>query len=778
MWGRGALAALLIAACGSLPAAAAEIVLKDGRVLRGRVGLAPGLAEKPQLARPEQGAPIPQLVVIIDDDLRRRFVPKRQIAEVREGVQGEVLEKFKIKQAVRDVGSRVQDVGVIERIEPFDEYGRRTFTMSSDKGPVAIFQGITEITPLWTKVEGLNYVWDLRLATSSIPRDALDRILRRQIDPRNVEQRLQLARLYLQSERYQDAGTELDEIVRDFPEVRQQIEPQRQSLAQLGARRLLTEIQLRSLAGQHALVASLLEKFPSEGVAGDTLQAVRSRLSELESKQQQGRAALARIDQLLAEVQDSPLRDRLRPARDEIAAEISLNTLPRLAAFERLADDATLEPAQRLALAVSGWIGGSSGATQDVIVALSIYQIRNLVAQYLAEPVAAERSRILNELRAQEAATPELVARLIDNMRPPFPLPEPRSDAPGLYELPLRLTDQDPDSAYLVQLPPEYDPHLRYPAVVTLNAAFTTPEQQIDWWAGAPGPDGVRAGQATRQGYIVIAPHWARDGQIEYDFSARAHAAVLNALRDACRRFSIDTDRVFLSGHSMGGDAAWDIAWAHPDLWAGAVPITAVALRYTDFYWENGRYVPLYVIGGELDGGKSVINARNLDRCFIKGYNVTVAEFLGRGHENFSDEILDVFDWMARCRRDFFPKQFSCATLRRWDNYFWWVEVDGFPERVVVEPSDWPPPRGTRAMRVEGVVSAANTVQVRTGADRVTIWLAPEIVDFGRKYQATVNGRRVPTNQPLGSPNLEVLLEDVRTRGDRQHPFWAKLESR
>lgn len=774
---RRALAVALIGLMAVRASFAAEVVLKDGRVLKGRVGLAPGLAEKPQLVRPEEGAPIPQLVVIVDDDLRRRFVPKRQIAEVREGAQGEVLEKFKLKQAVRDTGSRIQDVGAIQRIEPFDEFGRRTFTMSSDKGPVAIFQGITEITPVWTKVQGLNYVWDLRLATSSIPRDTLDRILRKQIDARNVEQRLQLARLFLQSERYQDAGAELDEIVRDFPEVKQQIEPQRQALAQLGARRLLTEIQLRSLAGQHNLVAALLEKFPSEGVAGETLQAVRTRLTDQRAKQEQGRATLQKIDELLAAVNDTALRARLQPARDEIAAQISLNTLPRLAAFERLADDTTLEPAQRLALAVSGWISGSSGATQDVIVALSVYQMRNLVAQYLAEPVAAERSRILTELRGQEGATPELVARLIDNMKPPYPLPEPRADAAGLYELPLRLTDEEPDSTYLVQLPPEYDPHLRYPAIVTLNAAFTTPEQQIDWWAGAVGPDGVRSGQATRHGYIVIAPAWARAGQVEYDFSARAHAAVLNALRDACRRFSIDTDRVFISGHSMGGDAAWDIAWAHPDLWAGAIPITAVAQRYCDFYWENGRYVPLYVVGGELDGGKSVLNARNLDRCFIKGYNVTVSEFLGRGHENFSDEILDLFDWMGRCRRDFFPKSFSCDTLRRWDNYFWWVELDGFPERVVVEPEQWPPPRGTRAMQVGGTVSAANTVQVRTGAERVTVWLAPEIVDFGRKYQVTINGRRMPTNTPFASPNLETLLEDVRTRGDRQHPFWAKVES-
>ena len=53
-------------------------------------------------------------------------------------------------------------------------------------------------------------------------------------------------------------------------------------------------------------------------------------------------------------------------------------------------------------------------------------------------------------------------------------------------------------------------------------------------------------------------------------------------LRDACKRFSIDIDRVFLSGHSMGGDAAWDIGLAHPDLWAGVIPIVAAADKYVN----------------------------------------------------------------------------------------------------------------------------------------------------------------------------------------------------
>ena len=38
-----------------------------------------------------------------------------------------------------------------------------------------------------------------------------------------------------------------------------------------------------------------------------------------------------------------------------------------------------------------------------------------------------------------------------------------------------------------------------------------------------------------------------------------------------------------------------------------------------------------------------------------------------------------------------------------------------------------------------------------------------------------VNGRK-HLNPEDAVPRLEVLLEDVRTRGDRQHPFWAKVE--
>lgn len=51
------------------------------------------------------------------------------------------------------------------------------------------------------------------------------------------------------------------------------------------------------------------------------------------------------------------------------------------------------------------------------------------------------------------------------------------------------------------------------------------------------------------------------------------------------------------------------------------------------------------------------------------------------------------------------------------------------------------------------------------------------MVDFNdpnRPIRVLLNNR--PLNKGGVRPDLKVLLEDVRTRGDRLHPFWAKVE--
>ena len=770
------LCGVLLAASLAGMARADIVTLKNGMQFEGVIGKIGSLGEDPLNPQGAAGQIKVRQIVFVDDDLRRTFFSQIQVQAVVPSQQN--LEKIRVEQRVAKGTRRVAAVGPIVRVTPFDEWGRRIFTMNTSEGPLDIIQGITEITPIYTKVEGLAarsaYVWDMRMATSSIPRETLSKILLQAINPKDADQRLRLVRLYIQAERFSDARAELQGVLADFPDLAD-LKKQVTALYQVGAKRMIQEIELRKGAGQHQLASSMLERFPAEGVAGELLLQVRDLLAEYQKSADQIQRTLAALDAHAAEIKDSKVRGDVEPILQEIRAELNMTTFDRMADYLRLANDATMTPEQKLALAISGWLLGSGSGDKNVAVATSLHRVRQLVRKYMASTQQAERDEVLQQLASLEGSSPSYLAKLLAHMKPPVDTEVAADAVPGSYQLTVAGLTGEPEITYLVQLPPEYDPYRRYPCVVTLNGAGTTPAQQIDWWAGAYNEQAqLRLGQAARHGYIVVAPQWSRPHQTAYEYSAREHAAVLYPLRDACRRFSIDTDRVFLSGHSMGGDAVWDLALAHPDLWAGVIPIVATADKYVSRYWENGRQVPMYFVAGEMDGDKMSRNSMDLDRYLNKHtYDVIVVVYQGRGHEHFIDEVQRIFSWMDLHRREFFPKEFTCVSMRPWDSYFWWAELNSLPSRSTVLPVNWPPESGVRPAVTEGRILENSRVTLRTGAERATVWLSPDMVDFTQRVGVSINGRSY--GQRI-EPSAQVLLEDARTRGDRQHPFWARVD--
>lgn len=758
------------------------VVLKDGREIVGRVGTLTSMAESTK-SPPADDAVRP--IVFVDDNLRRVSFPKMLIREVKSG-SADNFQTIAIKQPVAEGGHRIGSVGPILRKDPFDQFGRSILSMKADTpgGKLDMILGITTIHPVWTRVEALtrtggpNIMWDMRIATSSIPRETLSKIFANHISRKNVDERLKVVGLYLNAERYGDAQKELEEIITDFPK-EERLKQEVVAIRQLGARRALAEIELRRKTGQHQLAQTLLSKFPTQDVAGAVLQEVKARQDEYQAQLTQIDEAKKLLAETVAKVEDSALRRQAEPCVAEIIRELNFATVDRMAAFRQFADSATHSPANKLSLAISGWLLGGNDATDNLALALSMYNVRGFVREYLAESVELKRAAMLNQLASEEGGTPRYIAKIIARMKPPVPTPPQEQPDHGAYALSVAGLPNEAPVNYLVQLPPEYDPYRRYPAVVTLCGGGTTPTQQINWWAGEPNASGIRLGQASRQGYITIAPDWTKKGQVAYQYDAREHATVLAVLRDACRRFSVDTDRVFLSGHSIGGDAAWDIGISHPDIWAGVIPITADADKYIAHYWPNAKYVPMYFVGGELDGDTMAKNARDLDRYMTKpGFNVTVVEYLGRGHEHFYDEIQHIFDWMNIRERNFFPTDFTTTTMRAWDNFFWWVELGDLPSTAKVHT--WPPPANARAVSTTASIRKSReglqTINVMSGADSVTVWLAPEMVDFNERIKVSIKGRPMLGEQP--APNVAVLLEDARTRGDRQHPFWTRIDVR
>jgi hypothetical protein len=91
----------------------------------------------------------------------------------------------------------------------------------------------------------------------------------------------------------------------------------------------------------------------------------------------------------------------------------------------------------------------------------------------------------------------------------------------------------------------------------------------------------------------------------------------------------------------------------------------------------------------------------------------------------------------------------------------------------MVLPVNWPDPKAITGV-IEAKALPNNRVTVKTNANAVTVWLTPEIVDFDQDVSVTINRRE----QKNVTPSAAVLLEDVRTRGDRQNPFWAQVEFR
>ena len=775
---RWAVAAALAIGVAAVPggwAAADRVEMEDGRLLEGRITTLSSVGMPPEGASARQDAGGTS-VVMCDDGLTRAFVSRRRVRSAEPAGFDLGQETFTVDQRIPENGRRVTSLGGILETAPFDRFGRRILAVATDAGRLEIVQGITSVTPRWTRIQAVvterPVLLDMRVATSSIPLDQLVTVLEQQIDRTSSEQRLRIVRFLLQIDRFEEARRKLDEVLGDFPDLKE-LGELRRLLARKSAERLLGELEARLAAGQEKMVLELLGSFPTDDADGETLELVRERRDALRGRIEKARDLLGSLDAVVASLAEGPDRDVASAMAAEMRRELSFASLDRLAAFERLTADGSLPGDKAAALAISGWIEGPSAARDNLKVALSAARVRGLVRDFLAEAAVPKRERIARELGEEEASDPATIARIAAAMRPPIAAPEPIG--PGLFEVAVPGPEGLGDTSCLVQLPPEYDPLRRYPAVVTLHAAFTTPAIQIDWWAGTRAPDGGRRGQAARHGCIVIAPAWARSHQATYEYSARERAAVLGAVRESMKRFAIDSDRIFISGHSIGGDAAWDMALAHPDLWAGLIAVVPTAGRYVSHYWPNARSLPMYLIGGELDGGRLAKNGMDLDRCLQKGFDLTYVEYQGRGHEHFSDEILRIFDWMKRKKREPFPAAVEAVSMRPWDRFFWWIEFDGPPERTVVLPSQWPPAANVRPLAVDAKVTPGNSVTVKCGARRTLVWLSPELVDFGGPATISVDGRRLFKGRI--DPDVRTLLEDLRTRGDRQHPFWVVFDS-
>ncbi len=255
--------------------------------------------------------------------------------------------------------------------------------------------------------------------------------------------------------------------------------------------------------------------------------------------------------------------------------------------------------------------------------------------------------------------------------------------------------------------------------------------------------------QTTKLASFVLAPH--AHGNAMY--RQLGEEEVMDLIEWAKKRFpTLDADRVYMTGFSMGGIGAASIPLHHPDVFAAAQPLCgyhSYAIRrdihgrplrpWEEFLIEdrsntewaaNGMRLPLYVVHGIHDLPEE--NSGVLIDAYEKFGFPIKHEHPDKGHDvwGWAYDHLDQVKWFAGRRRDPHPKHVRLRTTRPRFGDDAWLHVD-----ALTAVDGW----GS----VDAKVENKKSIVVKTkGVDGLHLDREPELMDAG-ELTVAVDGAKI-----------------------------------
>jgi predicted peptidase len=130
--------------------------------------------------------------------------------------------------------------------------------------------------------------------------------------------------------------------------------------------------------------------------------------------------------------------------------------------------------------------------------------------------------------------------------------------------------------------------------------------------------------------FVVLSPQ-CPEGEIWTD--SEALAALLDEI---IQKYSIDSKRVYLTGHSMGGRGTWYLAYKYPERFAAIAPMSGAS----DITWaQRLKHMPIWAFHGRDDQTVPISETEAMVRALrVTGNVVRFTQLTGRGHD-----ILDIY---------------------------------------------------------------------------------------------------------------------------------------
>jgi predicted esterase len=196
---------------------------------------------------------------------------------------------------------------------------------------------------------------------------------------------------------------------------------------------------------------------------------------------------------------------------------------------------------------------------------------------------------------------------------------------------------------FRVFVPSSYDGTKAYPLVIALHGMGGDENSYFEAYG-----KGAFTSEAEKHGYIVACPKGRKPASM---YTGDAERDVMDVLADMMRAYRIDPDRVYMTGHSMGGFGTWSVAMNHPEMFAAIAPVSGGVMNLSAM--SKIAHIPELIVHGDDDKTVSVERSRVVVAAGQKlGIEMKYIEVPKGSHGDVvAPHFKDVFDWFDAHKR-------------------------------------------------------------------------------------------------------------------------------
>ena len=146
--------------------------------------------------------------------------------------------------------------------------------------------------------------------------------------------------------------------------------------------------------------------------------------------------------------------------------------------------------------------------------------------------------------------------------------------------------------------------------------------------------------------FIVVSPQCPED-----EWWTDKTEMLINLLDDIVARYDVDTERIYLTGLSMGGYGAWALASQYPDRFAAVVPICGGG---DPILARTLKDVPIWAFHGAKDSVVPVEESKRLvEAVNARGGNAKLTIYPDANHDSWTETYNNpkLYDWLLEHRR-------------------------------------------------------------------------------------------------------------------------------